>query len=129
MISSGRWLMQTTEEPDNCWACDQWGFTLFFWNENMGKANERNKIGIDTTTKDHLVNTIKMQNQDSYMENQSYPVMFSNLTNWKPKPFWRLLDFLNSVEPCKEPDYEKIAKKDAMDKYNFSNMKELPTNF
>ena len=124
MIGSGRWLMQNAE-PGNCWTCDMWTFTIFFWNEEIGKANERNKIGVDSATKTELVNAIRMHNNESYMTDESFPVLFSNCTNWKPKPFWRLIDFLNSVEPTAEPEYDKVALDDAMDEFNFTDINNL----
>ena len=82
MKGSGRWLMQTQIERDGCWRCDQWGFTLFFWNEKIGKFNNVNKISVNPETMINLTDMIRMNCQDSYMENPETPVLFSNVTNW-----------------------------------------------
>lgn len=117
--------MQTEIEQDGCWTCDKWGFTLFFWNEKVGKYNDVNKIGVERETLISLVKTIRMQNPDIYLGMKDVPVMFSNVTDWKPKPFLRLLDFLNSVEPIAEPEYDKVALEDAQSKFEFDQWDEL----
>ena len=111
--------MQNQIERDGCWRCDQWGFTLFFWNEKIGMYNNVNKLGVSPDTMLNLTDMIRMHCHDTYMDNPEAPVMFSNVTNWKPKPFIRLLDFLNDVEPREEPNYEQVALEDAMHEYNF----------
>ena len=42
------------------------------------------------------------------MGNGSVPVLFSNSTNWAPKPFIKLFDFLEQIEG-KKPDFDKLT--------------------
>lgn len=72
-----------------------------------------------------LVDSIRLHNQESYLDDEDRPVMFGSSTNWKPRPFLKVLDFLDSVEGLKRPDYEKMAHDDAMDKFNFVNIEIL----
>ena len=43
----GRWKLNTVLGPDTCWVCDNWVFTLYFWNEKIGQNNDINSIGVD----------------------------------------------------------------------------------
>ena len=77
-------------------------------------------------TQVNLVDTIRLHNQESYLDHPEAPVMFCNATNWKPKPFMTLIDFLDSVEDVNKPDYQKMALDDAMDHFNFINIETEP---
>jgi len=44
---SGRWKLHTVQGQDSCWVCENWIFTLYFWNEKIGQYNDRNYIGVD----------------------------------------------------------------------------------
>ena len=57
----------------------------------------------------NLVQTIRNQHSDTYLNNPEVPVIFSNITNWYPKPFMSVLDFLNTLSPD-EPPYEKFEE-------------------
>ena len=54
-----------------------------------------------------------MHNEDTYLNDEDLPVLFSNNTNWRPTPFMTLLDYINRIEPAQEPDYDKVALADA----------------
>ena len=69
--------MQTVNEEDMCWACDNWVYTLYFWNEKVGQYNDRNYIGVDMQTKKQMVNTIRQHNKQTYMNDPDVPVLFS----------------------------------------------------
>ena len=69
--------MHTVQEPDHCWVCDNWIYTLYFWSEKVGQYNDRNYIGIDNDTKVKLVETIRFNNKLTYKVNDSVPVLFS----------------------------------------------------
>ena len=66
MPGQGRWKLQTIKEPDTCWVCDNWIYTLYFWNEKIGEYNDNNYIGIDADTKVTMVDTIRQFNKDTY---------------------------------------------------------------
>ena len=51
MPGLGRWKIQTLAMKDSCWNCDNWIFTLYFWNEKIGRNNDRNYIGIERDKK------------------------------------------------------------------------------
>ena len=112
MPGCGRWRMET-QQGDNCWVCDRWMYTLYFWNQEIGCFNDVNNIGIDKETKVSLVEKIRLHNPESYLASEDVPVLFSNITNWRPRPFITLMDFLDSLEEGAEPDYEKTTMADA----------------
>ena len=41
------------------------------------------------------------------------PVFFSSVTDWRPKPFMRLLDFLEILDGQKKPNFNELAQNDA----------------
>ena len=92
---SGRWAMSSTKEADGCWACDNWRYSLIFWNKDIGEFGEVNSISIDKEVKDRSVKAIRSHNQDTYRSNPESPVLFAKATHWKARPFVNLLDFLN----------------------------------
>ena len=55
------------------------------------------------------------------------PLFFSNKTDWKPKPFIPILDFLNSFEEQKIPfeDFEEEALYQAELKFAFTEFEQL----
>ena len=57
--------------------CDNWIYTLYFWNEKIGQYNDRNYIGIDDEVKDQMVSTVINFNKYSYLDNPNVPVLFS----------------------------------------------------
>ena len=59
--------------------------------------------------KKSLVQTIRNKHSETYLNNPEVPVIFSNITNWEPKPFMTVLDFLNTLQP-EEPPYEKFEE-------------------
>ena len=67
-----------------------------------------------------LVDTVRELNPDTYMNDPEVPVLYSNETRWKPRPFMTLLDFLDTLEAGAEPEYETVAMGDAMSKYEFT---------
>ena len=50
-----------------------------------------------------------MYNENDYMSFEEAPVMFSKCTNWKPRPFVPLLDFLDSIDNVKRPNFDEQA--------------------
>ena len=42
MKGSAQWRLQTTLEDDCCWVCDNWIYTLYFWNHQIGQYNDVN---------------------------------------------------------------------------------------
>ena len=84
MLGSGRWRLQTVQEQDSCWLCDNWIYTLYFWNEKIGQYNERNYIGIDKDVKATLVDSVRKYNKYDYLKHPDVPVLFSSTSSWKP---------------------------------------------
>ena len=97
--------MFTSQEQDVCWACDRWMYTLIFWNKDIGEFNNINSIGIDRKMKHSVVQQIRQINGEGIRSSPSVPVLFSDISEWKPRPFTPILDFLNNLE------YEEIPMK------------------
>ena len=108
-----------------CWVCDQWTFTLYFWNEQVGRFDDRNYIGIASDTKAKLVQTIRLHNADSYLDHDDRPVFFSSATQWRPRPFMHFLDFLETLEPGNEPNHEERARSEALLKFKIASEEEI----
>ncbi len=36
MPGQARWKLNVVKEPETCWVCDNWIYTLYFWNERIG---------------------------------------------------------------------------------------------
>ena len=113
MPGHGQWIMEETVTEDSCWVCDRWTYSLYFWNQEIGMFNDTNRIGVDKATKKKIVDSIRIHNPGTYMDHPEVPVMFSNITNWRPKPFMHILTFLDTLEDGDEPDYEKVVLADA----------------
>ena len=126
MPGSGRWNMHTVHEADNCPLCDNWNYCLIFWNEKIGRFDDISYIGIEPQVKKRLVETIRVHNEDTYLKNEDVPVLFSNATKWKPKPFMRLIDFLATLDNVTEPNQEDIAMREAKNQFSFDCYDDLP---
>jgi len=61
-----QWRLKTVNEQEQCWQCDNWIYTLYFWNENIGSYNERNYISIDSDVKTQMVETVRSYNTEVY---------------------------------------------------------------
>lgn len=59
MPGMGRWQIKTVKEEGSCIVCDNWTYTLYFWNEKIGMYNDQNFIGVTDDTKTQLLNMIK----------------------------------------------------------------------
>ena len=59
------------------------------------------------------MNNVREINPDTYMDYPAVPVLFSDETYWKPRPFMTLLDFLETLEPGNQPDYDTVSMNDA----------------
>jgi len=106
---SGQWRMQVTQEKDGCWHCDNWTYTIVFWNTEIGEWNDKNSLNIDNGARKKLVKTLSERNGDALNSNESVPVLFSGATNWKPKPFVPLVDFLDYFEKKEAPGGEHLS--------------------
>ena len=119
--------MKTTKEPDSCWACDNWIYTLFFWNKQIGDINDVHSIKVSEKTKKKAVKKIRLRNKETYLQSNTTPVLFSNITNWKPKPFMKMLDFLNLLSPEEPPNRENQIDEEAKEKFKLKNFDTLNT--
>lgn len=55
---SGQWRM-TTEMQKTCWVCNHSQYVALFWNEDIGKANDRSSLGIREDEKRRVIKLIK----------------------------------------------------------------------
>ena len=44
------------------------------------------------------------------MNDGEVPVLFSAIEQWQPRPFFKLLDFINILAPGMMPPFESLAK-------------------
>ena len=87
--------------------------------------NDTNRIGVDKATKKKIVDQIRLHNPSTYMDHPDVPVMFSNVTNWRPKPFMHILTFLDTLEDGHEPQYHKAAFAEAQTEWDFQDYEAL----
>lgn len=125
MTGSARWRLYTVQEQESCWLCDNWIYTLYFWNEKIGQYNERNYIGIDSDAKKTMVETVREYNKDVYRDNESVPVLFSSTSSWQPRPFMTLLDFLQVLSPIVVPPFDSLAINNAQQYFEVDNLKDV----
>lgn len=126
MPGQGRWKLQTIKEPDACWVCDNWIYTLYFWNKKIGEYNDNNFIGIDADTKASLVDTIRQYNKNTYKEHEDVPVLFCPETDWQPQPFMKMLDFLNLLSPTIVPPFANLVLNDVLTTYKVEDISQVP---
>ena len=122
--------MLTAIDKEPCWHCDNWMYSLIFWNEEIGKYNKVNSLGIDRKSKKNAIKTLKELNGSTYYDNRHAPVLYTGAANYRPRPFFDLVDFLHRLEKDEpiEPEYEKQAIKDCKAVYKFSDFKKLNQN-
>ena len=96
---SGQWVMSTLPGSQLCFDCNSWQYAIIFWNEKIGVFTENNYFGINSDEKVRVAKFLKRVNREAYTEHPEVPVMFGNSTNWKPKPFMRLSEFLDRIDP------------------------------
>ena len=48
------------------------------------------------------------------MDNEDVPVLFSQNTKWRPRPFMKIYDFLETLSPAIIPPFDSIAHQLAM---------------
>ena len=114
--------MLTDSEPDSCPNCDGWNYSLYLWNEQIGRFDD-SYSRIEADTKRSLVDTIKMHNGESiFTTDTDFPVLFCSATNWRPRPFMRLLDFLAMLDSVKTPDFSELAFAEAQNIFDFRRM-------
>ena len=105
------------KEHNTCWVCDNWIYTLYFWNENIGKYNDNNYIGIDADTKATMVTTLRQFNKDTYKQHEDVPVLFCPETDWQPQPFMKMLDFLDLLSPATVPQFSNLVLSEVLSMY------------
>ena len=69
-----------------------------FWTEEIGRFNERNGIQIGNTEKARVIAQIKRDIDQDFGEHPGVPVLFTQSTDWKGRPFIRLLDLITRDE-------------------------------
>lgn len=85
--------MNTKLDNASCWFCHNWMYTLIFWNQDIGILNANNNINIESEEKARIIGMIR-NNDPDYKGNPEVPMLFSNATNWRGRPFVRLYDFV-----------------------------------
>lgn len=81
-------------------------FTVLLWNKDIGILNANSNINIKPSEKKRLVDLIRINNRD-YMKRDQVPILYSNCTNWRGRPFKRLVDFVDSL--TEYPNFEQQA--------------------
>ena len=122
MPSSGQWRLNKTLDRLGCWFCGNWMFALVFWNQEIGIQNANNNINIESDEKARLVEMIR-QHDPEYMSNPNLPLLFSNATNWKGKPFMKLIDFI--MRNVNIPDFNEQAIEMCKEELEIINMSTL----
>ena len=79
---------------------------MVFWNEEIGKENEINNINIDSEEKIRLLDLIR-QNDETHLEYPDVPMLFSNCTNWRGRPFMKVSEFMARTHDL--PDVKGLA--------------------
>ena len=62
---------------------------------------------------------IRQHDAENYMAHPEAPMLFSNVTNWRGRPFMRLKDFI--LKSARIPNFELQAQAMAKDAFSFTN--------
>ena len=62
MPGSGQWRMITTLN-DQCWVCQFWKYSLVFWNSDIGKENEKCRLGVEESEINRVLTQLKQVNK------------------------------------------------------------------
>ena len=111
---SGQWRM-ITDLNDQCWVCQYWKYALVFWNEDIGKENEKFRLGVEEEEIHRVLGKIKLVNKKVIKSNPNRPMLFSDSINWQGRRFFKLSEFLKILDKENKPDYE--ADIDREEKY------------
>ena len=60
------------------------------------------------------------------MNAEEVPVLFTGVEQWKPKPFMKLIDYLQIIAPSSPPPFENLAKDAAKQHFKFPDMNNYP---
>ena len=52
-----------TDLNDQCWVCQHWKYSLVFWNEDIGKENEKQRLGVEEKEIYRVLGKIKLVNR------------------------------------------------------------------
>ena len=96
-------------------------YTLVFWNQDIGILNANNNINIEETEKSRVIDMIRNHDTD-YMANPEVPMLFSNATNWKGKPFMPLSDFVLKTKQM--PDFREQATEMAKEQLEITSFEQ-----
>lgn len=66
-----------------------------------------------------------MFNDTKTSEYADRPVLFSNASNWKPRPFFNMIDLLFKFDKANIPNIEDQLIEEARQKFNFYEMEDL----
>lgn len=52
---AAQWRFMKKSDRTDCWNCNNWVYTLVFWNEQIGIYNAHNNINIDPGEKSRVI--------------------------------------------------------------------------
>lgn len=122
MPGAAQWQFNKKLDNSACWHCGNWILTCIFWNQEIGIFNANNNINIESAEKKRVIDTIRKHDKQ-YKSNEDVPMLFSNTTNWKGKPFMRLQDFL--LKCTDNPKFYKQAYAIAKETLQFLDLDTL----
>ena len=125
MSGSRHWKLSTVQERDSCWFCDNWIYTLYFWNESIGCHLEKELGQAGLSKKAQTIKQVSEHHTDVYEDNQDLPVLFTASNSWQPQPMMKLLDFVDTLSPANPPDFDFLALNDAQNKFEFGDLKDV----
>ena len=110
---SGNWCMQTNSDEHNCWCCNGSIYSLIFWSSDIGEYHKVMSSQLENSEQNRIINCFEIQNEEYETENPppiNVPVLYSNCTRWKARPFQSLFDFLKLIKE-EVLDFAGMARK------------------
>lgn len=89
--------------------CNNSSYCLIFWSASIGTHLEQHSYQVDSYEKNKAIRQIKQFNESVFNDPSLVPRLYSGGTNWRGKPFRKLLDLLQELDGDL-PDFEKKAR-------------------
>ena len=67
---------------DQCWVCQFWKYSLVFWNSEIGKENEKKRVGVEEKEIQRVLGQIKLIHKNTIRSNPKRPMLYSDSINW-----------------------------------------------
>lgn len=109
---SGQWRMQLSSDEQHCWCCNNSTYSLVFWSKDIGSYHATSSLQIELKEKKRVIELIEKYNSDSEGREESkniatnVPVLYSNVTNWAPRPFMKVIDLLEQLQG-EQPNFDE----------------------